>query len=66
MTFWQAYRLVALWVLQGLATGVLFSAPLAAAWYFAWRGGYAAAAVVVIVTVLTALALSARSLQRRS
>jgi hypothetical protein len=28
MTFWQAYRMAALWTLQGVLCGVLFSIPL--------------------------------------
>jgi hypothetical protein len=66
MTFWQAYRTVALWALQGLAGGVVASIPLVAAWYLAWRGWYAAAVAVVIAALLIAIAVSARSLQRRS
>jgi hypothetical protein len=40
--------------------------PLVAAWYFVWRGWYVAAVAVVIVALLTAIAVSARSLQRHS
>jgi len=38
---------------------------LTAAWYFVWKGWYVAAVAVVIVALSGALALQARSIQRR-
>jgi hypothetical protein len=65
MTFWQAYRQATIWSLQGLGAALLLGIPLTAAWYFVWKGWYVAAVAVVIVALSGALALQARSIQRR-
>jgi hypothetical protein len=66
VTFWQAYRTVALDALRAGLAGVAVGVPLAAAWYLVWSGRSAAAGALAIVVVLVGLAISARSLQRRS
>jgi hypothetical protein len=66
MTFWQACRTVALWVLQGLGGGVVLGAVLVAAWFLIRSGWYATAVAMMLAALVIAVAFSALSLQRRS